>query len=148
MKMINLYSDSIVAYTPVENRECQRNIHLDWICGLLIIHMIGGHIAQFMHERYILDSVFFFFMPWFFFKSGMFHKIKKEDVIIIKSAKRLLIPFIVFSLIGELFLMFKLIGLERYTLSEFGIRVFKYAIYNGICEGNLPLMVSFDTVHG
>jgi hypothetical protein len=137
--MINLYSDSIVAYTPVENRECQRNIHLDWICGLLIIHMIGGHIAQFMHERYILDSVFFFFMPWFFFKSGMFHKIKKEDVIIIKSAKRLLIPFIVFSLIGELFLMFKLIGLERYTLSEFGIRVFKYAIYNGICEGNLPL---------
>ena len=69
----------------------------------------------------------------------MFHKIKKEDVIIIKSAKRLLIPFIVFSLIGELFLMFKLIGLERYTLSEFGIRVFKYAIYNGICEGNLPL---------
>ena len=55
--MINLYSDSIVAYTPVENRECQRNIHLDWICGLLIIHMIGGHIAQFMHERYAM--VFF-----------------------------------------------------------------------------------------
>ena len=47
--MINLYSDSIVAYTPVENRECQRNIHLDWICGLLIIHMIGGHIPDFVN---------------------------------------------------------------------------------------------------
>ena len=76
--MINLYSDSIVAYTPVENRECQRNIHLDWICGLLIIHMVGGHIAQFMHERYILDSVFFFFMPCFFLSRGCFIKLRKR----------------------------------------------------------------------
>ena len=86
----------------------QRDTSLDIICGLLIIHMILEHIffsfvllrdsGAFQWERHIL----FFFMPWFFFKNGMFYKQNCELKIgMIKDFHRLIVPFLVWSLIGE-----------------------------------------------
>ena len=60
----------------------KRIVSLDIITGILIIHMIFGHIMRFAHcidtDLYHYTSILLsFFMPWFFFKSGMFYKERK-----------------------------------------------------------------------
>lgn len=49
-----------------------RDFSLDWISGLLILHMIIGHIAGWVGIDYVVNQILFFFMPWFFFKGGCF----------------------------------------------------------------------------
>lgn len=82
-----------------------RDTSLDLISGLLIIHMILGHTMgyPFIKTANILEGIFFFYMPWFFFKSGMFFK-PDTDIknFTKKKFERLIKPFIFFSLIGEL----------------------------------------------
>ena len=59
----------------------RRQSNIDSVAGLLIIHMILGHCIQVTDCRdltlYKWMQVLSFFMPWFFFKSGMFYKERK-----------------------------------------------------------------------
>lgn len=56
--------------------ESKRDNSLDAACGLMIIYMIYGHICLWsgVTQVEIFPRLLFFFMPWFFFKSGMFFK--------------------------------------------------------------------------
>lgn len=94
--------DPIGRYSAITFMNTSRNKDLDFICGLLIIHMCLSHIALLTNTTYPLEKLFFFFMPWFYFKAGMYHKEEKEHVIVSKAFKRLMIPFFVFTLIGQL----------------------------------------------
>lgn len=64
-----------------DNENIRRQSHIDSVAGLLIIHMILGHCIQVTDCRdltlYKWMQVLSFFMPWFFFKSGMFYKERK-----------------------------------------------------------------------
>lgn len=56
-----------------------REVYLDVVCGIMIIWMILGHLIASCGLRdtvlyTIGNRLFPFFMPWFFFKSGMFYK--------------------------------------------------------------------------
>ena len=74
------------------NNVNKRQSHIDAISGLLIINMILGHCIQMADCRDIplyswMDSLSFF-MPWFFFKSGMFYREKSlNETIHINSRK-------------------------------------------------------------
>ena len=85
----------------------KRHENIDLTSGLLMIQIIVMHILQFA-EKYqndifsVIMHVSFFFMPWFYFKSGYFFKsVEKIDInyILVKS-KKLLIPFVSFTIIG------------------------------------------------
>ncbi|MCM1078828.1 MAG: acyltransferase family protein [Bacteroidales bacterium] len=82
--------------TEIDKREQS----LDNVAGLMIIYMILGHIGL----PYIKGCmiVLFFFMPWFFFKAGMFHRQKKIRETISGGVKRLVIPFLVYSFVGHI----------------------------------------------
>lgn len=76
----------------------QKDSSIDIIKGIAIIAVIFGHIAS-----PISSFIYSWHMPLFFFISGFF--IKAEDnvqVFLIKSFKRLLIYFFIFSTIGFL----------------------------------------------
>ena len=64
-----------------ENINIRRQSHIDSVAGLLIIHMILGHCIQVTDSRdltlYKWMQVLSFFIPWFFFKLGMFYKERK-----------------------------------------------------------------------
>jgi len=85
----------------------KRHEYIDLISGIFIIQIIIMHILQFA-EKYQNDifsaimHVSFFFMPWFYFKSGFFFKsVEKIDKeYIVARSKKLLIPFISFTIIG------------------------------------------------
>lgn len=122
----------------------KRIIYLDTITGLLIIHMVWGHILRFANlvntDLYHYSSLLFsFFMPWFFFKSGMFlHSDWLKTIQ--KSIKSLLIPFVKFSLIGVLVK----IGIDSVMESDFTIDNcvvdnLRFFFWNGSFSGNQPL---------
>ena len=59
----------------------QRYRYIDVICGIMIVWMILGHIASACNLKeswfYITGNHLLpFFMPWFFYKSGMLYKHK------------------------------------------------------------------------
>ena len=83
--------------------------------------------------------VFACFMPWFFFKSGVFFKQQQTKDLIIKEAKRLLVPFVVFSAIGHIVYMFYLYQQDDTNIIHYTLSPIKYFLQYGSIGGNLPL---------
>lgn len=82
-----------------------RDKYLDFICGILILRMIAGHFASASGIGFpsVLTYLFCFFMPWFYFKSGMFHRAEscfKDDLY--KNIRKLIYPYVLWSVIGLL----------------------------------------------
>ena len=84
-----------------------RNESIDTAAGIMILYMIFTHVCQHYHLEnstvYITcEHLLYFFMPWFFFKAGMFFKIGENKEVINKGIRRLLKPFILYSLLGHI----------------------------------------------
>ena len=97
----------------------ERQSYLDNISAILIAYMIFiVHLTYFCPVHgfiiSILRSLFYFFMAWFFFKSGMFFREKEIKAVVKSSAKRLLIPWAVFNAIGII-----VMGVKAYYESGF-----------------------------
>lgn len=120
-----------------------RDYSLDWISGLLILHMIIGHIAGWVEMDYPVNNILFFFMPWFFFKGGMFHRHKEWKVELNKSFKRLIIPFIVFSIIGQAIWTIRLLCLHETDIVKYIGFPGTFILY-GAFHGNAPLWFLFS----
>lgn len=128
-----------------------RIVYLDFIAGLLVLYMIFPvHVlSQTGLERYnYLSSVFFFFMAWFFYKAGMFFKPTDSKAILKKTFKRLMVPFLIFSVIGDLVLdlHFFLTGITSY---KYYIASLKSVLIEGNAVGNIPLwfLLSLFIIH-
>ena len=99
----------------------ERQAYLDNISAILIAYMIFiVHLTYFcpVHGFVIdiLKLLLYFFMAWFFFKSGMFFKDKPIKAVIKSSAKRLLAPWAVFNAIGIV-----VMGVQAYHGSGFSL---------------------------
>lgn len=127
-----------------------RQTHIDIIAGILIIHMILGHCIQYTDMRniilYDIMNALYFFMPWFFFKSGMFytHKSKSLYKVIISEGKKLLYPFFIFSLIGYFINLIFLTNSVNFNLKTLVIFPLKELIYCGALSSNAPLWFLFS----
>ena len=125
----------------------QRNLALDNIAGILILHMIivvhAGAICG--CSTYVLwwtlMKMFCFFLPWFFFKSGMMYKPAGTKAITEKLWKRMGIPFVFFSFLGWLIVEFvgKYLVLHSMTLRQLFDFTFSTFIHMGFFPGNAAL---------
>lgn len=84
----------------------QRSAHIDLAAGIMLAWMILGHTAS--HASYagifpIIGKYLSFFMPWFFYKAGMFYRDKSIKERAIGGAMKLLVPFLIYSLLGQFF---------------------------------------------
>lgn len=106
--------------------------------------MIAGHLVDNSHTNDVFDGllhILSFFMPWFFFKSGMFfHPANNLHTTIRKAVKRLIIPFIVWGVTGEvIYIILSLIFHPEYDWI-FYARLVKASIIDGKpAGGNGPL---------
>lgn len=80
-----------------------RHQYLDNLTGLLIIQMIFLCHVRIIAVGVPDDSILYhlqyflvFFMPWFFYKSGMFYSHRDVKDALIKDTKKLLIPFVIY----------------------------------------------------
>lgn len=122
----------------------KRIVSLDIITGILIIHMIFGHIMRFAHcidtDLYHYTSILLsFFMPWFFFKSGMF--LHSDCLKTIKSSlKSLILPFIKFSFLGLCInTCIELFDNQDFNLGKYLIDNVRFLFWNGSFSSNQPL---------
>lgn len=117
----------------------KRQIHLDCISGMLIVHMIMVHISATCDVDYTWEKIIlFFYMPWFFFKSGMFFHHKDTKLCFKSNYHRLLVPFIVFSIIGLIPFWLDLYLREIFDISWY-LSAPKILITNGNFPGNIAL---------
>lgn len=82
-----------------------RDTSIDTVGGLMVVYMIFGHIWSNCEMedtlfRNALTSLLNCFMPWFFFKAGMFFRPMKTLDLLKKDFRRLVIPFCVFTFVG------------------------------------------------
>lgn len=82
-----------------------RNSGIDSIAGFFVLYIAVGHALSRYGITTAKDGIFpfpflYFFMPWFFFKGGMYFKHKDNKTALMSSYKRLIIPFIVYSVVG------------------------------------------------
>lgn len=121
--------------------EKKRVYYLDVLGAILLFHMMIGHCCQWAscYSAYFRGSYWLsFFMPWFFFKGGMFFKPLPPGEEVRKSARRLLVPFVVFSVVGTFIFWLKLMLLHQFGLYSV-LLVGKDLVLKGSVWGNFPL---------
>lgn len=126
-----------------ENIKSNRDTSLDAVCGLFIIYMITRHAFQWSGCRddyFYKDSGnwLYMFLPWFFYKSGMFHKEGNTKVMIKHDAYKLLKPYILYTIIGSIIYFLFLYLHGRLHFTELSDTIRDIRIY-GSCKGNVPL---------
>ena len=116
--------------------------YIDKVSGLLIIYMIFYHILQWSGYDEIIKSYWMtplsFFMAWFFFKSGMFNKRRTVNGILSGGGK-LIIPYVVFSIVGHFIYSIYLIMNNDWNLMHYTFLSIKQLLLTGSIAGNMPL---------
>ena len=124
-----------------------RNHHFDVISGLMMIYMVliihmtdWAHLETSVIYNYGVKTLPFF-MPFFFYKSGMFYKNNNSREQKIKIFKRLLLPYIVFSVAGLGVMLIKGFYHEAYaTYASRQLLSYFYSIcVNGEHQSNTPI---------
>lgn len=117
---------------------------IDFLSGVMIIWMILYHIFIFTgnKEAQICDGlykIFFFFMPWFFFKSGMFVKEIPIKNVIVSGFKKLLVPYFLFSIFGYIAYVIQQVIISDISVDSMFIDPAITLLFTGSVLGNLPL---------
>ena len=82
-----------------------RDSGIDTLAGFFVVYIAIGHALNLYHipSYNLCPSPFlYFFMPWFFYKGGMFFRYKDEKEAFRQNTKRLLKPFIIWTVVGIL----------------------------------------------
>lgn len=123
-----------------------REEYLDTACGILLIHMMAFHCwlwAGLPHDALWLNA-FGFFMPWFFFKGGMFYRSRPIWNVVKTGWRRLMIPYIVFTLIGSVVLWVHMILEGKFNGLHTVLSSFRSIAISGAAPGNLVLWFLFS----
>lgn len=138
---------SAIYPSPQQNRGGSRNQSLDWISGIMILYIIILHISQTfpsdlnVYIAFLGEQVLFMFMPWFFFKSGMFMKTMSIYTCLKKASKRLIFPWFIFGFFG--LISASLLYSNTYTsydwISAYIEKTIRLIIFTFAFPGNEPL---------
>lgn len=122
-----------------EREDIPRLKGIDAVAGILILNMITYHCYSFPFHIFLS-----FFMPWFFFKSGMFYKRQSVKDCIRKSADKLLYPFFTFTVLGYLVYIIIFLSEGNHDLTDYFIIPLKELFFDGSVYGNKPLWFLFS----
>jgi len=124
----------------------KRNISLDNVACLMILHMmIIVHAAHICGLKGVwidfLMNTFVCFLPWFFFKAGMFFKDNKSlNEELLNGWHRLIIPFLIFSALGWLIITLGGNFIQGHHSISFLIKdTIKCFFWYGLIRGNAAL---------
>lgn len=124
----------------------QRDIHMDVVTGIMLIYMVFLHlhnsigIASFTYYIY----AFFFFMPWFFYKAGVFYKQKDISIELNSSIRRLILPFTYFTFYGVICQSIIMLHKGDNNWQHYTLTPIKEVLFAGCTTANQPLWFLFD----
>lgn len=116
---------------------------MDFIAGILILYMIMVHLSQnigIYNGRVLFYMQFLnFYMPWFFYKGGQYFKINEFKNLFAYGTKRLIYPYIKYSIIGYLVYCVCLLLKGDYNWIHYILTPIKSFLLSGSIPGNEPL---------
>ena len=122
--------------------------YLDNLSGLLICYMMLNHILLRGLVNCTVDNIWLeplqFFMFWFFYKSCMFHSSKDSNNLVVRVGTKLLIPLVVYSLIGHIVECIKLFANGEGNWKHYLLTPFKEFVCTGSVTGNQPSWFLFS----
>lgn len=83
--------------------KAHRDSGIDTLAGFFVLYIAVGHALHLYHlptSELCPSPLLYFFMPWFFYKGGMYFKHKDDIVALKQNAKRLIKPFLLWTIIG------------------------------------------------
>ena len=123
----------------VKYDKSRRIIYVDVVAGIMIVWMILGHCVFFSNQPFPFFKYLGFYMPWFFYKSGMFFKQRNQSALLRKDISKLIRYFVVYSIIG--WFVWSICGLVEGTLQlkDCFIKPVYEFIHRGSIHANGPL---------
>lgn len=115
-----------------------RIAYWDLGAGIMIIWLLYYHALYPIYGKDILDTMpfLFYFMPWFFYKSGYFFQPKSLKDNFKRDAKKLLLQFAIWSLIGYVCY----IVYHYFLYHDLSLRMILYVpIRSFILGGSIPI---------
>lgn len=99
MRIGKIISLSLIKNFHVMQKE--RVEHIDIAAGIMILWMMIGHcgVPGTLYGQY-LHRLLFFFMPWFFYKSGLFFSCSNVAEVANRGGRKLLKSFAIWSIVG------------------------------------------------
>ena len=118
--------------------------YIDAVAGVMIAWMILGHCRYFSNTTLPFFKFLGFYMPWFFYKSGMFFTTKSSMNLLKNDARKLLRYYVVYSIAG--WIIWCACGLIEGSLSWSGcfMRPIYAFIHHGSISGNGALWFLFS----
>ena len=115
---------------------------IDMASGILIIWMVIGHVGVWLFNApqayWFLNRFLFFFMPWFFYKSGLFFTIKEKPGFY--GLKKLIKPFVIWSAIGyAVYAAIQIFLYGKWGMSTLVVKPLKVFIYQNLILCNEPI---------
>lgn len=130
---------------PTNAGRLGRDSSIDAVGGVLIIYMVITHLPPRLGVvnyafNDILSTTLFFFMAWFYFKSGMLAKSLSPIETIHKYSKKLLVTYLLYSAIGLVVgIVLVCVGDSESISTYIRTKVLSYLYMCGSIDGNLPL---------
>ncbi len=125
-----------------------RDYSVDVVAGIMILVMITNHTLQ--RTGYHNDVVeqtlmlFSFFMPWFFFKGGMFYRQDSVRNTFTKGCNKLMRPYIVYGFVGVVVGIVISLWHGNMGLVNYLVLSVKEWLRYAAPSGNLPLWFLFS----
>lgn len=117
----------------------KREGYLDAIAGLMILWMIVGHAQQIAGAEFDYPNILFFFMPWFYYKSGMLSKQKGFVEQAKGGGQKFAKPFVIYGLIGQIVLTICMLLEHEHSLKPYLYTPVRSLFIGGTLSGNPPL---------
>ena len=126
----------------MQDNSKDRYTYVDNISGILILDMVFiVHVCPNcnIHNNftYYIWLLFCYFMPWFFFKSGMFYK--PNIIPLSNGIRKLIIPYILFSIFGLILHLAFELYVKVTPLTTILLNIKEDVIYRGGIDWNLAL---------
>lgn len=128
-------------YMSVKESVQKRRKDVDLAAGFFVLWMINVHLGDWnwCTKSDWAGMVYVPFMAWFFYKAGMFYTEGKESLVL-RPAKKLLLPFVWFTLIGHSFHCIRLwVEFNDRNLPDYLVAPFASIMLRGSANGNFAL---------
>ena len=116
----------------------ERHNSIDAVAGLMIIVMVIGHCVAVGYLKYFIN-VLNFFMPWFYYKSGMFYRRQSNLECIVGGGRKLLLPYVKYTIFGWFVASILMFLSGDYNWMHYMLTPFKEILSVGAIQGNLVL---------
>lgn len=117
----------------------ERQKDTDAVAGLMVVWIILAHLQMICHTHLEIPRLFFYSMPWFYYKAGMMWKKKDFRTALTNGVHKFFPPWLGYGLCGLFVLTICLIIEHDFSFISYLKGIAASLLLDGCIKGNGPL---------